>query len=208
RLVAAAEDGVTYMLDLDSGETVNKFNLGADVNQVRFYDEGRKLATAGENKRLVGWDVASGERILKFKGHKSSVTWIEVSQDNRRLFSISSDKTLRVWDLMSGALLATLSGNKEALSICRVHPGDHRSIIASGKKTLYYWPVKPPSARQMLKPEEIARLVSQLGASRFVVRESATQNLLMAGEAIIEQLAEVQSDDPEVIHRLERIQAA
>jgi WD40 repeat protein len=208
RLVAAAEDGVAYMLDLASGETVNRFNLGTDVNQVRFYDEGRKLATAGDNKRLVSWDVASGERILKFKGHKSSVRWIEVSQDNRRLLSISSDKTLRVWDLMSGTLLATLSGNEEVLSVCRVHPRDHRSIIAAGKKALYYWPVKPPKARRMLQPEDVAKLVSQLGASRFAVRESATRHLLTAGEAIIEQLAEMQSDDPEVNHRLERIRAA
>jgi hypothetical protein len=47
-----------------------------------------------------------------------------------------------------------------------------------------------------------------LGASRFAVRESATRHLLTAGEAIIEQLAEMQSDDPEVNHRLERIRAA
>jgi WD40 repeat protein len=208
RLVASSGIGQAYVIDMDSGETIMTFTLGDDINASRFFDDGRKVLSAGDNKRLVSWDVASGERLFEFKGHTSSVRWLSMAKNSRRAFSVASDKTLRVWDLMSGTLIATLSGEDDLLTICRVNPIDHRSVIAASKNMLYYWPARQLQVEQALTAEEVDQFVEQLGAPRFVLREAATRRLIEAGESIQEQLNAIQSDDPEIMHRLVRIRTA
>jgi WD40 repeat protein len=69
---------------------------------VAFSPDGRRLASASEDKTVRVWDAATGQQVLALRGHTGAVSCVAFSPDGRRLASASEDKTVRVWDAASG----------------------------------------------------------------------------------------------------------
>ena len=62
-------------------------------------DDGRLIATAGEDSSVKIWDSHSGKFVHSFRGHEGLVSSLSFSPDGRRLVSGSRDKTVKVWDM-------------------------------------------------------------------------------------------------------------
>ena len=62
-------------------------------------DDGRWVASAGEDSAVKVWDSRTGGLVRSFRGHTSVVTSVAFSPDGRRLVSGSRDTTVKVWDL-------------------------------------------------------------------------------------------------------------
>jgi WD40 repeat protein len=56
------------------------------------------LASAGDDRVVRIWDVASGEELLSLPGHSNHVRGLTFSDDGCRLASASDDGTVKVWD--------------------------------------------------------------------------------------------------------------
>ncbi len=67
----------------------------------------------GEEFKILGVDVETGEIIKEFKGHNGRIANIQFDTNNSFLISNSLDGTVKLWDLGSSNLIATLifSGN-------------------------------------------------------------------------------------------------
>ena len=72
-----------------------------DVYTVAFSpdDDGRWVASAGEDSTVKVWDSHSGELARSFRGHTGLVSSVAFSPDGRRLISGSRDHTVKVWDV-------------------------------------------------------------------------------------------------------------
>jgi WD40 repeat protein len=78
---------------------------GSVVTRVAVSADGRRLLTASGDRRVILWDLASGQILRILKGHKSMVAALAISPDGRRALSGGWDARLICWDLETGQRL-------------------------------------------------------------------------------------------------------
>jgi len=80
----------------------------------------RYLITAGIDKTIKVWDIATGFQIRCLKGHSGQIESVAISPDGQLVLSGGWDNTVRLWELSSGRLLKTLKDNTQKWHIEKV----------------------------------------------------------------------------------------
>jgi hypothetical protein len=205
RLVAAgAKEGEVRLIDVASGQTVRalKEHANAAYRSSLIYRDGRTVAFSPDGRMVAWgswqvvqvWEVATGQERLAFEAHRGEVMSVAFFPDGRRLATGSPDTTALVWDLASCAfdgsgppakvkedewagLWADLSGDDghkayRALWRAAAVPDEALPRLRSRVKAV------PAPDR-----DRLARLVKDLDAEEFAVREKATDELAKLGGA-------------------------
>jgi hypothetical protein len=69
-----------------------------EVFAAAFHPDGTRLATAGRDRAIWLWDLATGQEVARLQGHTSYVWSLAFSPDGATLVSGSGDFTVRLWD--------------------------------------------------------------------------------------------------------------
>jgi hypothetical protein len=69
-----------------------------DVFTAAFHPHDKRLATAGRDRTIWLWDLATGQEVARLQGHISYVWSLAFSPDGKSLVSGSGDGTVRLWD--------------------------------------------------------------------------------------------------------------
>jgi glucose repression regulatory protein TUP1 len=104
-------------------------SVEAYINSLCFSNNGRNLATAGDDKLIRLWSLKTHRVIRTFPGHEDSVSSIDISRDQTMLASVSEDHTLRLWDIRSTQQLRSFSDIDGCASV--VFSPDGR-LVATG----------------------------------------------------------------------------
>jgi hypothetical protein len=109
---------------------------------VAFSPDARRLASAGEDKTVMLWDVETREKVHTLPGHTSQVTSVVFSPDGTRLASGSWDDTVRIWDPTTGQQVLKLECHGDVVNRLAFTPDGRRLASASGEDTVIIWDVE------------------------------------------------------------------
>src|SRR5262249_60003524 len=85
----SADRSAVKVWDALSGKQLLALQGDINTETVAFSADSKRLAAAGQDKRVRVWDAATGKKLLTLKGHKYSVESVAFSPDGRHLASAS-----------------------------------------------------------------------------------------------------------------------
>lgn len=116
-------------------------DLNGEAYAVAFAPDGSRVLAGTRSNAVKLFDVASGELVRTFSGHKDWVNDVAFSPDGRTAVSGSKDRTLKLWDVESGAELLTLIGHKGWVNGVAFSPDGSQVASVSDDQTVRVWDV-------------------------------------------------------------------
>ncbi|XP_064629751.1 pre-mRNA-processing factor 17-like [Lineus longissimus] len=101
KFISCGYDRFCKLWDTETGECISRFTSRKVPYCVKFNPEEDKqhLFVAGtSDKKIVCWDIRSGEIVQEYDRHLGAVNTITFVDQNRRFVTTSDDKSLRVWE--------------------------------------------------------------------------------------------------------------
>jgi WD40 repeat protein len=175
-----------------------------------FSPDGRLFAAPGA-AGIVMYETVTGRPRLRLQGHLQEAVAFAFTPDSKALVSASPDSTLLVWDLTGLKTTGNQEGTAEELW----------KLLADGDaeragRAVWAMVSAPQEALRVLRkslkpvvgnPKLLAKLIDDLDAPKFAVREQAMHELALRGPAVEEALAAKLQDRPtlEVRRRIEKL---
>jgi sugar lactone lactonase YvrE len=155
-----------------------------------FTPDGRTLVTGAQvNNTAYLWDADTGQELKRLSGHRKIIYGLAISPDGDRLATASYDKTVLVWDVkavtkrpalttkLDGRALKTLWADLAGTDAERAYRAVC-SLTLDPEQTL---PFIGAHLRPAAPPPPLARLIADLDAEEFDVRETASRALEQLG---------------------------
>src|SRR5262249_17868179 len=103
---------------------------------------GKTLATAGYDKQIRIWDLATGKVVRPLKDHSDAGYGLAFSPDGKALVSCAADRRVKLWDWSTGRRTATLSESTAELYAVAFTP-DGSCVLAGGvDRSIRMWRVR------------------------------------------------------------------
>ncbi|PYK58857.1 MAG: hypothetical protein DME21_14780, partial [Verrucomicrobia bacterium] len=135
--VLALADGVTgqsgYLRLIDTHE--NKITAswrahGDTIFDLDFSRDGTQLVTAGGDKLIKVWELASRKELARLEGHTAQVLGVAFNTNATQVVSGGADKEIKVWDVKTREKIISL-GSHSARVTTVAWPGDGKVIFAA-----------------------------------------------------------------------------
>lgn len=144
RLLATASWKV-LLNDAETGAELRDFpglTYKSTINVLAFSPDNRSLAGAGSDKRVLIWDIESGNLTRVFAEHTQSVIALAFSPNSRYLASAGVDRSIIVWNPFTGDIVFRLKGHDHSVSKIAFSPDSQLLASASFDKTIAIWDLK------------------------------------------------------------------
>jgi dipeptidyl aminopeptidase/acylaminoacyl peptidase len=144
-------------------------------NAVAFSPDGRRIASASDDGRVVVWDTETGAQVLTLSGYNAQVNGVAFDPRGLRIASASIDGTIRLWDAVTGEEVFTLRGHGGSVLGVSFSPDGTQIATASVDMTIKIWE-STRSSTDVLRKREIVALVASL-FERFPLQAEVIEHL-------------------------------
>jgi len=104
-----------------------------------YSNDGRYLATGGEDKQITIYQTGTWSEIARLDGLKDIPLTIAFSHDGKKVAAGGKDNKVTVWSLATKQIILSLKGHKEQVMSLKFSPNDKYIASASLDKSIIYW---------------------------------------------------------------------
>ncbi|CAM6126034.1 unnamed protein product [Calypogeia fissa] len=126
KFLSASYDRKINYWDTETGKVISSFSTGKIPYVVKFNpDEDKQgvLLAGMSDKKIVQWDMNSGDITQEYDQHLGAVNTITFVDNNRRFVTSSDDKSLRVWEFGIPVVIKYISEpHMHSMPSITVHP--------------------------------------------------------------------------------------
>jgi WD40 repeat protein/serine/threonine protein kinase len=148
-----------------------------EVWSVAYSPDGKRLASAGEDRTARIWDAATGQELLTLVGHAEWVYAVAFSPDGKKLATASGDNTAKLWDAETGEEIASLTGHTLRVNAVVFSPDGKRLFTGSDDKMVKVW--------DTVTGREITTFYGQGGVIRSLAMSRDGKRLAAAGSYLV-----------------------
>ena len=126
----AGRAGYLRMVNPQDARLIDSWRVHSDTTfDLDFSRDGKQLVTAGGDRLIKVWDLATKKEVARLEGHASQVLAVAFNTNATQVVSGGVDKQLRVWDIATREKIVAL-GNHTAPINAVAWPGDGAAIVA------------------------------------------------------------------------------
>lgn len=193
-IVSAGHDGTVRLWETLTGK--ERLVLSGHKGWVRvatFAPDGRAIASAGQDRTVRVWDALTGKELERFEKHKGMVWSVAWSPDGKRLASGGDDNLIRLYAVGARAVKVAPELSPKELDVLWTDLGNVDAVKAyvaigrlaeSPKQSLPFLTEKLTKLGPTADAAALKKMLADLGAEEFKVRETAMAGLTKLGATV------------------------
>jgi WD40 repeat protein len=140
RIVSAGREQNICIWDWQSGCEVTRWCAhGSRIRDLKILDDGKLLASCGDDGLIKIWSLPGGEERKSMRGHRDRIFCLGVIEGGKILLSGGEDRSLRCWYSTPSDTQKIFRGHEAPIMCIVVEPASTKIITGAVDGTLKMW---------------------------------------------------------------------
>ena len=146
-LFSSSKDGAIIKWDITTGKkvTVVKHDSKKQILALAASSDNMYLASGGEDKMIILWDIATMTFVKCFRKHRGAITALAFRRNSHLLMSGSTDRSVILWNCDDKLYIESLYGHQDIVTGMDSFLQERVVTVGGQDKTLRLWKIQEES---------------------------------------------------------------